>query len=200
MSKQKKLSKKQKKQQLLRKKRRQGFLLFLLVLVILASIALGVRYFVFEPVKMKTNAMSAVNRTGSWTEQYAASSDYRKGDTVIVNKLMDVTQVRRGDLVYVRFAANDSALVRRVAGVEGDEVITREDGDKWLVPAEGTPVNLGAAEGLAGGILQADQFLMLADDLGESGALDSRQLGLVTSASFIGTPGKIIWPPSRMFR
>lgn len=186
LTKQKYTAKKAAKAKKLRKKRIKSFMIFLTCLLILAVLAFGVRFFLFETVKVTTDALNPV---------------YTAGDVVVVNKLMDVSKVKRGDLVYASFsAASDHKLIRRVVGLEDDEIVEREDG-KYLVPDDTSPeINLGAAEGLACGKLQAGQYLLLADNMDDSKALDSRQLGLVTSENFIGTPGGIIWPPARAFK
>ena len=159
-------------------------------LAALILIALGVRYFIFENIRMKTDAMSAAERSGGWAESYAGDESYEKGKIVVINKLMDVSEIKRGSVVYANFTAIENGkLLRRVAAVEGDEIITREDGNKYIVPGDGSKeINIGAAEGLAGGILQKDQYVLLCDDLSDPNALDSRQLGLVTSINFIGVP------------
>ena len=183
----KKLTKAQKKAKRLRKKRLKSFLAFLLCVLILSGIAYGVRFFLFETAKIKTNALSP---------------NYLSGDVVVINKLMDISQVKRGDLVYASFsAASDKRLIRQVAGLKDDEIILREDGNKYLIPADASAeINLGPAEGLAGGTLQDGQYLLLSTNLDDKNALDSRQLGLVTADSFIGTPGKVIWPLGRALK
>ena len=115
---------------------------------------------------------------------------------------MDISKVQRGDLVYASFsAAQGNKLIRQVAGVQDDQIIQREDGNKYLVPADAAEeINLGPAEGLAGGTLQEGQYLLLAINLDDENALDSRQLGLVTSESLIGTPGRVLWPLSRALK
>lgn len=183
----KKSAKARKKAQRLRKKRIKSFMIFLLCLLILAGLAYGVRFFLFETAKVKTDALSP---------------RYAKGDIVVINKLMDISRVQRGDLVYAGFsAAQGNRLIRRVAGLKDDQIILREDGNKYLVPADASEeINLGPAEGLAGGTLQEGQYLLLALNLDDENALDSRQLGLVTAESLIGTPGKVLWPLSRAFK
>ena len=183
----KKLTKAQKLAKRLRKKRIKSFFLFLLCVLILSGVAWGVRFFLFETAKIKTEALSP---------------KYRAGDVVVINKLMDISEIQRGDLVYASFsAASDKRLIRQVAGMKDDEIILRDDGNKYLVPADASAeINLGPAEGLAGGTLQEGQYLLLATNLDDTNALDSRQLGLVTSVSFIGTPGKVLWPLGRALK
>lgn len=183
-----------KKQKRLRKKRAKSFFAFLVCLLILAAFAFGIRYFLFETTLINSGALSP---------------KYQKGDIVVINKLMDVSAVQRGDLVYASFAASGGKkLIRQVAGVAGDEIIEiateTEDGtnlNKRLIPADASdPIDLGPAEGLKGGILQEGQYLLLSVDMTDETALDSRQLGLVTAESFIGTPGRVLWPLSRMMK
>ncbi len=183
----KKSGKARKKARRLRKKRIKSFLAFLLCLLILAGFAYAVRFFLFETAKVKTDALSP---------------NYHQGDVVVINKMMDISLVQRGDLVYASFsAAQGNKLIRQVAGIKDDEIIVHEDGNKYLhISDEATKINLGPAEGLAGGILQEGQYLLLAVNLDDENALDSRQLGLVTADSFIGTPGKVLWPLSRALK
>ena len=61
-SKKQKLKKKKKQLALKRKKSVKGFFVFLLVLALLVGVTLGVRWLLFEPAKMRTNAMSAAQR------------------------------------------------------------------------------------------------------------------------------------------
>ena len=182
-----KKSKKALKAAKIRRQRRKGFAAFVLCLLVLSLLAFGVRFFIFEPAKVKTDAMSP---------------RYRKGDVVIINKFMDISDIKRYDLVYASFsAASDSRLIRQVVGMEGDEIIPHEDGNKYLHLSDSTEtIDLGPAEGLAGGILQRGQYLLLSLSMDDPNALDSRALGLVTDESFIGTPGKILWPPARAFK
>ena len=180
------MSKKHKKNKAV-KERRRGFGRFLLVLAALILITLGLRFFFYEPVRIKTNAMEPL---------------YTAGDTVIVRKLTDANRLSRGDLVYAQFTALSGAkFIRRVAGIAGDRITESADGIKVLVPADGSDaLVLGEAAKLEYGEIPQGAYLLLSDNTGDSAALDSRQLGLVLESSIVGTPGKVIWPLSRAFK
>ena len=173
------MAKKSKKKKAIAK--RSGFKAFLICLVLFALIALLVRTIVFVPVKVGSNAMA---------------SDYLIGDTVIADKLSVIKGYApsRGDVVYAEFTSADVKLIRRVAGLPGDLIESREDG-KYLVYSGGE-VALGRAAGLSGGIIPEGAYLLLTDDGSE---LDSRTLGLIFGSSIIAKPVTKIWPLRRAF-
>ncbi len=169
-----------------RKSAWRGFGVFLLVLAVLAFLALGARYFLWEPARIKTNAMSPA---------------YYAGDTVLISKFISLDSVSRGDLVYAEFTSTGARLVRRLAGLQGDLVRVEADGEAYLDPSDGSEtIPLGQAPMLTYGRIPQGAYLLLSDDLSDASALDSRTLGLVSGRSILGKPGSVIWPPNRAFK
>ena len=175
-----------KKAQARRKSAWRGFGIFLLVLAVFTLVTLGARYFFWEPVRIKTNAMSPA---------------YYAGDTVLISKFISLDAVSRGDLVYAEFTSTGARLVRRLVGLQGDLVRVEEGGEAFLDPADGSEsIPLGQAPMLTYGRIPQGAFLLLSDDITDSAALDSRTLGLVSGKSILGKPGSVIWPPNRAFK
>lgn len=169
---------------------RRGLKAFLICLCLFGLLALFTRLIVFVPVHMNSNAMAP---------------GYLKGDVVYANKLAlwKDYRVSRGDVLLTRYSASGGSYIRRVAGVPGDLIDVRGDG-KYLVERleDGSvlEVALGDAPGLVYGELPEGAYLMLADQLTEENAPDSRTLGLVFETEIKGCAGVILWPVSRMFR
>ena len=189
MAKKKKTNKKTPNKKTVRRRHR-GLKAFFICAVLFGLLALFTRLIVFVPIHMNSNAMSPV---------------YLKDDVVYANKLAlwKDYRVSRGDVLLTGYSASGGSYIRRVAGIPGDLIDVREDG-KYLVEREedgkATEIALGDAPGLVYGELPEGAYLMLADNLSEENAPDSRTLGLVFETEIKGRAGAILWPVSRMFR
>ena len=180
---------KKKKKSLKARRRRRARKAFFISLFVLALAAAAVRFIVFVPVYMPTDAMQPT---------------YRKGDLVYADKLemWKNYRVNRGDMVYARFKANDGSYIRRVEGMPGDLIDVRDDGKYLVVRENGLPISetaLGDAPALVYGEIPSGAYLLLADDLSVTAA-DGRTLGLTYETEIIASPGAVLWPLSRAFR
>ena len=174
----------------LKARRRAARRAFITFLILFALAAAFVRFVVFVPVYMPTNAMAPT---------------YKKGDLVYADKLTmwKDFRVNRGDLIYAVFEANDGGYIRRVMGMPGDLIDVR-DGIRVLVTYENGAVTneivLADAPALVYGEIPNGAYLLLADNLDEPNVADSRTLGLIKDTAISAAPGAILWPPSRAFR
>ncbi|MCR4621494.1 MAG: signal peptidase I [Clostridiales bacterium] len=172
-----KKSKKNKKRQ-----RRRSLKIFFICLLTALLAAVLVRLFWIETVHVASDAMSP---------------RYISGDIVAVNKLVDVTEIKRGDVVYA--SVGGFRLIRQVAGIEGDLIDVR-DGVRYLVNAEtGEEIRLGDGLNLNYGTIPHGAYFLLSLQLDED-APDSRGLGLIKRSDIIAVPGSVLWPPARMFK
>lgn len=129
------------------------------------------------------------------------------GDRVLVNKLSyDAHDLNRGDVVvFVRPdslpAAPDEPkdLIKRVIGLPGDEVVTRNGelfvNDRILVEPyllDGTPTH-GIDQGVT---VPEGEVLVLGDNRENSS--DGRVFGTIEEESVIGRAFTIMWPPGRI--
>jgi signal peptidase I len=129
------------------------------------------------------------------------------GDRVLVNKLSyDAHDLNRGDVVvFVRPdnlpAAPDEPkdLIKRVIGLPGDEVVTRNGelyvNDRLLVEPylpPGTPT-FGIDQGIT---VPEGEVLVLGDNRENSS--DGRVFGTIDEDSVVGRAFTIMWPPGRI--
>jgi signal peptidase I len=129
------------------------------------------------------------------------------GDRVLVNKLSyDAHDLNRGDvIVFSRPEALPAGadepkdLIKRVIGLPGDELVTRNGElyvngrlleEPYLPP--GTPTN-GIDQPLT---VPEGQVLVLGDNRGNSS--DGRVFGPIDQDSVIGRAFTIMWPPGRI--
>lgn len=151
-----------------------------ITLVLLALAGLTV-VFVAEPVRIPSDSMAPT---------------LRAGDHVLVDKIgLRNRSPARGDLVVFDSPAGDGLLVKRVAGVGGDQVGI-EDG---VLVVNGSPVaepylDQGRVDGLYFGpvTVPAGRLFVLGDNRADS--VDSRTLGPVAVHDVVGRVLIRLWP------
>ena len=171
------------------KKKRQAGLLELLVIILVAFVLVFgfVRPFVVEAFRIPTESMVPTLEVG---------------DRVLANKFIyRFTEPERGDVVVFDSVEGDGqTLIKRVAGVEGDEIrvqggtlfVNGETRDEpylnQYIPDQSTPY--GPAT------VPEDHVFVLGDNRGNSG--DSRVFGAVPVENVKGEAFLVFWPPSHI--
>ncbi|MBD3782561.1 MAG: signal peptidase I [Micrococcales bacterium] len=156
--------------------------------VLAAALLLTVaRVWVLEPVEVPSTSMTPT---------------IEAGDHVLVDHVVPLVRgYHRGDVVVLSAPGSGELLVKRVAGVAGDEVAVRDgvlevDGvpvdEPWVDPRE---VDSTFAEL---GVVPADRVIVLADHRPE--ALDSRTFGPVPLDALEGRVVATLWPLDRLGR
>ncbi len=171
-----------------RKKRRGGILEFFIILIVAFVLVFGfVRPFVVEAFRIPTESMVPTLEVG---------------DRVLANKFIyRFTEPERGDVVVFRSVAGDGqTLIKRVAGVEGDEIrvqggalfVNGETQDEpYLnqeIPDTSTPYGPQT--------VPEGHVFVLGDNRGNSG--DSRVFGPVPVENIEGEAFLVFWPPSHI--
>jgi signal peptidase I len=106
---------------------------------------------------------------------------------------------RRGDVVLARHPERPSMkLVKRVAGVPGDRVVTQDD--DWRVeeaPGQGTrPPEDAPAAGAQVRTLGEDEYFLLGD--APELSTDARHFGAVSGRDIQARAWLVYWPPRRL--
>jgi signal peptidase I len=151
----------------------------LLVLVVL------VRAFLVAPVRISSGSMAPT---------------LLQGDVVLVDKRpLDVSDVRRGDLVTFDSPVTDGGSLKRVIALPGDTVATIDA----VVHVNGAPVeepyvDFSDWEGIFGARVEVprDAVFLMGDDRGNS--VDSRDFGAVPVDRLDGRVLVRLWPPVRL--
>jgi signal peptidase I len=164
----------------------------LVVLVIALVVSIVVRDFAFQTFYIPSGSMEPT---------------LLPGDRVIVNKIsLDLGAVHRGDVMVFKAPAevalqcgdNDTDLVKRVIGLPGDRVSSRND----TIYINGSPLKerwphlepLGRAIGTE--VVPKGEYFMIGDN--HNNSCDSRYWGFVPRANFIGKVFVRVWPLSRL--
>ena len=159
---------------------------YLIVAAIAAIISIGLRIFVIEPFIVPTPSMSPTLLVG---------------DKVIVNKLeYKFKEVKRGDIVAIYSPLEKKNLVKRVIGLEGEEISFNIDGqvfingDEILEPylPEGFIVSYENKSYKIGD----NEYFVMGDNRNNSA--DSRVFGPISTDNIFGKVIFIYGPVSRI--
>ncbi len=170
-------------------KRKSGIFEFLVIMLVAFVLVFGfVRPFVVEAFRIPSASMVPTLEVG---------------DRVLANKFIyRFTEPDRGDVVVfdsVEASSNDT-LIKRVAGVEGDEIrvqggalfVNGETQDEpylnQYIPDQSTPYGPETVPG--------DHVFVLGDNRGNSG--DSRVFGPVPVENIKGEGFLVFWPPTHI--
>ncbi len=171
-----------------RKKRQAGLLELLVIVLVAAVLVFGfVRPFVVASYKIPTESMVPTLQVG---------------DRVLANKFIyRFEEPSRGDIVVFDSVEqyDDQTLIKRVAGLEGDEV--RVQGGALFVDGErqNEPyLNQYPPDASFYGpeTVPEDHIFMLGDNRGNSG--DSRVFGFVPVENVEGKAFLVFWPPTHV--
>ena len=172
-----------------KKKRKSGMLEFLVIMLVAFVLVFGfVRPFVVEAFRIPSESMVPTLEVG---------------DRVLANKFIyRFTEPARGDVVLFDSVeeGSEDTLIKRVAGVEGDEIrvqggtlfVNGEPQDEpylnQYVPDQSTPYGPET--------VPKDHVFVLGDNRGNSG--DSRIFGPVPVENIKGEGFLVFWPPTRI--
>ncbi|MGG5260463.1 signal peptidase I [Phycicoccus avicenniae] len=155
------------------------------IVLVAALLLVGVRLFVLEPVEVPSGSMAPTLAAGSH---------------VLVDHVGPrLTGYHRGDVVVLTSPTDGTLLVKRVAGVAGDDVsildgVLTVDGvavhEPWVDPGDVDSVYTEM------GVVPEGHVLVLADHRQE--ALDSRTFGPVRLADLQGRVLATVWPLDRV--
>ena len=172
-----------------KKKRKGGIYEFLVIMLVAFVLVFGfIRPFVVEAFKIPSASMVPTLKVG---------------DRVLANKFVyRFTEPARGDVVLFDSveASSDDTLIKRVAGVEGDEIRVQggalfvngetrnEPYLNQYVPDQSTPYGPET--------VPRDHVFVLGDNRGNSG--DSRVFGPVPLDNIKGEGFLVFWPPTNI--
>ncbi len=172
-----------------KKKRKSGMLEFLVIMLVAFVLVFGfVRPFVVEAFRIPSESMVPTLEVG---------------DRVLANKFIyRFTEPARGDVVLFDSVeeGSEDTLIKRVAGVEGDEIrvqggtlfVNGEPQDEpylnQYVPDQSTPYGPET--------VPKDHVFVLGDNRGNSG--DSRVFGPVPVENIKGEGFLVFWPPTHI--
>ena len=172
-----------------KKKRKGGILEFLVIMLVAFVLVFGfIRPFVVEAFRIPSASMVPTLKVG---------------DRVLANKFIyRFTEPARGDVVLFDSveASSDDTLIKRVAGVEGDEIRVQggalfvngeTQNEPYLnqyVPDQSTPYGPET--------VPRDHVFVLGDNRGNSG--DSRVFGPVPVENIKGEGFLVFWPPTHI--
>jgi signal peptidase I len=160
-----------------------GYIIAIISAVILAIL---IRIFVFEPFIVPTPSMEPTLMVG---------------DRVIINKLSyKFGIVERGDIVaFNSTIEEDKDLVKRVIGLEGDEIMLTHEGlifvngekimEKYLISGENIEYLNETFE------VGENEIFVMGDNRNNS--FDSRYFGMIPEENVFGEFLIVYWPPSR---
>lgn len=172
-----------------KKKRKGGILEFLVIMLVAFVLVFGfIRPFVVEAFRIPSASMVPTLKVG---------------DRVLANKFIyRFTEPERGDVVLFDSVedGSDDTLIKRVAGVEGDEIRVQggalfvngeTQNEPYLnqyVPDQSTPYGPET--------VPRDHVFVLGDNRGNSG--DSRVFGPVPLDNIKGEGFLVFWPPTHI--
>ena len=172
-----------------KKKRKSGILEFLVIMLVAFVLVFGlIRPFVVEAFRIPSESMVPTLEVG---------------DRVLANKFIyRFTEPARGDVVLFDSVeeGSEDTLIKRVAGVEGDEIrvqggtlfVNGEPQDEpylnQYVPDQSTPYGPET--------VPKDHVFVLGDNRGNSG--DSRVFGPVPVENIKGEGFLVFWPPAHI--
>lgn len=143
---------------------RREMWLWLLTIALTAVLALGVRTFVFELVRVEGSSMGPT---------------LQSGDILLVTKFDYIfTSPQRGDVVVCRYPNRDGTFVKRIVGLPGDTIMIRsgrayvndelleESFVSYLADTDYGPVLVGDGQYLVMGDNRAVSHDSRADDVG----------------------------------
>ena len=172
-----------------KKKRKSGILEFLVIMLVAFVLVFGlIRPFVVEAFRIPSESMVPTLRVG---------------DRVLANKFIyRFTEPARGDVVLFDSVeeGSEDTLIKRVAGVEGDEIrvqggtlfVNGEPQDEpylnQYIPDQSTPYGPET--------VPKDHVFVLGDNRGNSG--DSRVFGPVPVENIKGEGFLVFWPPTHI--
>ena len=172
-----------------KKKRKSGILEFLVIMLVAFVLVFGlIRPFVVEAFRIPSESMVPTLEVG---------------DRVLANKFIyRFTEPARGDVVLFDSVeeGSEDTLIKRVAGVEGDEIrvqggtlfVNGEPQDEpylnQYIPNQSTPYGPET--------VPKDHVFVLGDNRGNSG--DSRVFGPVPVENIKGEGFLVFWPPTHI--
>jgi len=172
-----------------KKKRKSGILEFLVIMLVAFVLVFGlIRPFVVEAFRIPSASMVPTLKVG---------------DRVLANKFIyRFTEPARGDVVLFDSVeeGSEDTLIKRVAGVEGDEIrvqggtlfVNGETQDEpylnQYIPDRSTPYGPET--------VPKDHVFVLGDNRGNSG--DSRVFGPVPVENIKGEGFLVFWPPTHI--
>ena len=172
-----------------KKKRKSGILEFLVIMLVAFVLVFGlIRPFVVEAFRIPSESMVPTLKVG---------------DRVLANKFIyRFTEPARGDVVLFDSVeeGSEDTLIKRVAGVEGDEIrvqggtlfVNGETQDEpylnQYIPDQSTPYGPET--------VPKDHVFVLGDNRGNSG--DSRIFGPVPVENIKGEGFLVFWPPTHI--
>ena len=172
-----------------KKKRKSGMLEFLVIMLVAFVLVFGlIRPFVVEAFRIPSESMVPTLEVG---------------DRVLANKFIyRFTEPARGDVVLFDSVeeGSEDTLIKRVAGVEGDEIrvqggtlfVNGETQDEsylnQYMPDQSTPYGPET--------VPKDHVFVLGDNRGNSG--DSRVFGPVPLENIKGEGFLVFWPPTHI--
>jgi len=172
-----------------KKKRKGGILEFLVIMLVAFVLVFGlIRPFVVEAFRIPSESMVPTLKVG---------------DRVLANKFIyRFTEPARGDVVLFDSVeeGSEDTLIKRVAGVEGDEIRVQggtlfvngePQNEPYLnqyVPDQSTPYGPET--------VPKDHVFVLGDNRGNSG--DSRVFGPVPVENIKGEGFLVFWPPTHI--
>jgi signal peptidase I len=172
-----------------KKKRKGGILEFLVIMLVAFVLVFGlIRPFVVEAFRIPSESMVPTLKVG---------------DRVLANKFIyRFTEPARGDVVLFESVeeGSEDTLIKRVAGVEGDEI--RVQGGTLFVngePQDEPYLNqyiLDQSTPYGPETVPKDHVFVLGDNRGNSG--DSRVFGPVPVENIKGEGFLVFWPPTHI--
>ncbi len=160
----------------------KDFLSLVACFAIALIMAVCIRLFVFELVRVDGNSMKPT---------------LYDGQTLFVEKIsLHTNQIQRGDIVIVHYPGRSGAYVKRVVALAGD-VVEVKDGYLYLngVKQE-EPYTLDETMhwDTEKTVVPEDCYYVMGDNRNDS--MDSRSIGSITKEDMIGKALFVIWPIS----
>jgi signal peptidase I len=159
---------------------------YLIAIISAAMLAVLIRIFIFEPFIVPTPSMEPTLMVG---------------DRVIINKLSyKLGSIKRKDIIaFHSIIEEDKDLVKRVIGIEGDEIMLTGNGDifvngekimeNYIMPEENIEyLNKTFVVG-------ENEIFVMGDNRNNS--FDSRYFGMIPEENVFGEFLIVYWPPSR---
>jgi signal peptidase I len=160
-----------------------GYLIAVIGAVILAIL---IRIFIFEPFIVPTPSMEPTLMVG---------------DRVIINKLSyKLGSIERGDIVgFHSTIEEDKDLVKRVIGIEGDEIMLTGDGNIFVNSEKMMENYIMSGQSIEylnkTFVVGENEIFVMGDNRNNS--FDSRYFGMIPEENVFGEFLIVYWPPSR---
>jgi len=168
-----------------RKNRLKSLLSWALALAVTLGIALAVRTWGVQPVRIAGTSMEGT---------------LMSGDLALVTKFDYLNDApERGDVVLCRLPGREAEYVKRVIGLPGETIEIAGGQVLSNGAALHEPSAVAAGEDYPARTLSADDYFVLGDNRAVS--YDSREedIGSLASGDFLGRVRCILWPLDRLF-